>query len=808
MSVPLKNSPTLEDLRQSGAPAWLWDGARARIVWANAAGIAAFEGRSLFDLVDRLFDAREPGVARVQELCHMLPAGGRENALLHFPSAGLTVPLDCICYLHALADGRSGLLVVVRDKPVQKLGMPPQALAHEVLAKLPFAIATMAGDGIFKHCNEAALSLLDVAATPSLSTLINSAARAEELLSRASVAGLASSVETAQCLLGTCDLKLVLSKTASADVITLLIEDVTTRRALENQLNAPLVRDESKPPIQQANVEAFATLAKSLEATLRQQTAQLERKVELVAASEPAPEKRKVPFVPETVRQSLENTTEAILIRREGAPLFATSHALALTGHVDVTALLNDDGLWAALDVVQSGASAQISYQNKILQTSRASIPWQNGPAEQFVLRAIAKEKVAASVIIAAGVSRAPQAETVVPLQPTSVVADAAPAFKPDVSSASANAELRAILDVASDGIVTLDGEGRILSFSAGAESIFGRNSSAVVELPLADLLNPDSRKTLRDYLSGLSGPGLASVFNDGREVTATTPQGDSVPLFFTVGKLQAQNSRAAFCVVIRDITPWKRTEKDLREAKEQAEAASRQKSDFLARISHELRTPLNAIMGFSEVMRTERFGELKNEKYRGYANDIHSSGAHLLALINDLLDLSKVEAGKLELNFTAVSVEEAAEHAMHMLQDQATLARVIVRKSFPPHLPRIVADHRSVRQVMLNLVSNSIKYTNTGGQVIISAAVDKSGELTLRIKDSGIGMTPSQLEDALQPFTRVETADRERQGTGLGLPLTKALVEANRARFNLSSEPGTGTLAEITFPGTRVLAE
>ena len=280
------------------------------------------------------------------------------------------------------------------------------------------------------------------------------------------------------------------------------------------------------------------------------------------------------------------------------------------------------------------------------------------------------------------------------------------------------------------------------------------------------------------------------------------------MPLFLTVGKLQSPNSRAAFCAVVRDITPWKRTEQDLREAKEKAEAANRQKSEFLARISHELRTPLNAIMGFSEVMRLERFGELKNEKYKAYVNDIHSSGSHLLALINDLLDLSKVEAGKLELNFTAVNLDDVVDHAMRLLQHDAATHGVVLRKGLPNNMPRVVADHRSMQQIVINLLSNGLKYTNVGGQVLVSAVVDQAGNLILRVKDTGIGMTEAQLQSAMEPFSRVETVDRERQGTGLGLPLTKSLVEANRARFDLSSVVGKGTLAEIIFPGTRVLAE
>ena len=324
----------------------------------------------------------------------------------------------------------------------------------------------------------------------------------------------------------------------------------------------------------------------------------------------------------------------------------------------------------------------------------------------------------------------------------------------------------------------------------------------------LRDLLHADSRRALRDYLAGLSSPGLAVIFNDGREMTAINAQGGEIPLFMTIGRLQSPRSQAAFCAVVRDLTPWKKTERELVEAREKAEAASRQKSDFLARISHELRTPLNAILGFSDVMRTQRFGAIGNDKYLAYANDIHASGSHLLSVVNDLLDLSKVEAGKLELDFMAVNLEDVVDYAIHMLQGEAANAGVLLRKSIVPGLPRVVGDQKSLRQIVINLISNGVKYTDTGGEVLVSASLQENGALVLRVKDTGIGMSAAQLEEALQPFGRVEMGARQRPGTGLGLPLTKSLVEANRARFNLASTPGKGTLAEISFPGPRVLAE
>jgi PAS domain S-box-containing protein len=793
--------PTLEDLRKSAQPAWLWDGARGRIVWANSAGISLFEGQSLFDLVDRPFDGKESGVARIAELTHDLSRGEQTRALLHFPSTGLVTPLDCHCSLHSLADGRSGLLVVV-EAPKPALGPASGKLAEQVFESLPVAIMLLDADGQILHVNTAGKPF-----TPrdglNFAHLLHSSIKAAELLARLSVTELVSSTVRVEQDHTSRDLRIVLRKLEehSGAFASLMLEDVTERRALERQMLEQQT-DLPAPPTVISRAENFEALGKSIEEAVRRQTQQNDVKpiAASPAASEPAPtlvEVRKLPFIPDAIRATLESHPDAILIARDAAPIFVSAKAANLL-HKSVVDIVNDDGFWQQIDSVTDGGTLHFGVQDFSVICS--TIPWHNGPARQFALRPAMKKaqfEKPASVIIAA---------------PIEIPAVEVPKFTPIVEPLSKplvdDEELRAILDVAADGIITLDKDGRILSFSAGAESIFGLNASSVVGTGLAELLTAESRKSLRDYLAALSGPGLASVFNDGREVTAANRQGGTVPLFLTVGKIQAPSSRAAFCVVVRDITNFKRTEKELREAKELAESASRQKSEFLARISHELRTPLNAIMGFSEVMQQERFGPLRNDKYKAYANDIHTSGSHLLSLINDLLDLSKVEAGKLELDFTAVSLEETSDHAIKLLQQQATVSRILVRKSFPSKLPRVVADHRALKQIVINLLSNAIKYTNAGGEVIVSAAFEKNGEVKFRVKDSGIGMTEEQLSEALQPFTRLETPGRERQGTGLGLPLTKALVEANRARFAISSAPGKGTLAEIIFPGTRVLAD
>jgi len=207
--------------------------------------------------------------------------------------------------------------------------------------------------------------------------------------------------------------------------------------------------------------------------------------------------------------------------------------------------------------------------------------------------------------------------------------------------------------------------------------------------------------------------------------------------------------------------------------------------------------------------MMDERFGPVGNDRYRQYLKDIHASGGHLVSLLNDLLDLSKIEAGKLDLTFASVDLTALLQQCVAIMQPQANRERIIIRTSLLPTLPAIVVDERSIRQIVLNLLSNSIKFTGAGGQVIVSTALTDRGEAALRVRDTGIGMSEKEIETALEPFRQLATSTRWGSGgTGLGLPLTKALVEANRASFTIKSAVNAGTLVEITFPATRVLAE
>ena len=416
------------------------------------------------------------------------------------------------------------------------------------------------------------------------------------------------------------------------------------------------------------------------------------------------------------------------------------------------------------------------------------SAPWNGGKALLLALRKSPLE---------------PAHDVLAPVQVPAVVDQSA-----EVAELQARvAEMRAIVDTATDGVVLIAADSTIRSISRAAEALFGFDNDAVVGKPFASLFAIESQRAAQDYLNGLTEHGVASVLNDGREVIGREAQGRFIPLFMTIGRLP---NDSGYCAVVRDITQWKRAEEELTQARAQAERTSSQKTDFLARVSHEIRTPLNAIIGFSELMIDEKFGPIGNDRYRDYLRDINRSGNHVLDLVNDLLDISKIEAGEQDMAYEAVSLNDTLAEIVAMMQPQANRERVIIRSSFASRLPEVVADLRSVRQIALNLLSNAVRYTQAGGQVIVSTAYEPSGDIVMRVRDTGIGMSQAEIEQALKPFKQINTLKKRGRGdgTGLGLPLTKAMVEANRAKFSILSAPGEGTLVEITFPSTRVLAD
>jgi len=493
----------------------------------------------------------------------------------------------------------------------------------------------------------------------------------------------------------------------------------------------------------------------------------------------------------------LDNLPLALLVHSGDDLFHANSEFLKLTGYADLDELREEGGIDAlfagdeyGLFDMPDGAMMVIRNDGQLVPVSARlqSIRWEDTSA---LMMALSATQTVASPAVAEKQADAISEQT--------VEAQEIQALRMETE------ELHSILETATDGVVVVGADGEIRSVNRSASALFNYDDGEIRGKPFAMLFAHESQKAVLDYLAGLSGHGVASVLNDGREVIGREASGGFIPLFMTMGRLSSSNG---FCAVIRDITQWKRTEEELRNAKRAAETANAHKSDFLARVSHEIRTPLNAIIGFSDMMASEHFGPIGNPRYVEYAGDIGRSGRHVLDIVNDLLDISKIEAGEMDLEFTAVEINDAVSEAVALVQPQANSQRVIIRTSLSGSVPNVVADNRSIKQIALNILSNAIRFTPSGGQIVVSTAYEANGSVILRIRDTGVGMTRTELEQAMKPFRQVTTGARKRgDGTGLGLPLTKAMAEANRAQFSINSAPNEGTLVEISFPSQRVLA-
>ena len=493
-----------------------------------------------------------------------------------------------------------------------------------------------------------------------------------------------------------------------------------------------------------------------------------------------------------------------VLIYRLDRLLYANRALLARMGYDSLHALEEAGGL-DALYVEPGVSNASSTSDTGTPVTISANLPLdEHAPAQAIDARlhTIAWDGDSALALIFSGQNSEAIAAAI-----ADVPAVSEPPAVPEPSPVGhANAEeLGAILDTTAEGILMFDAEGNINSANRSAEALFGYDGDELVQRNLADLFAPESQHAVFDYLASIKSSGVQSLLDHGREMLGRVRQGGIVPLSVTMGRTRADGPN--FFAVFRDLSQAKTSESELRDARRLAERAANAKSDMLARISHEVRTPLNAIIGFADVMITERFGTLGNERYAEYMRDIRASGERVISIINDLLDLSRIETGKLDLSFTSQNLHEMVESCVAVMQPQANRERIIIRTSLAHMLPPVVADARALRQITLNLIGNSIHLANAGGQVIVSTALSDFGEVMLRVRDTGQGLNDNEVAAALEPFRTPAPSDQASDGAGVSLSLTKALVEANRAKFQIKTGGRSGTLIEVVFSHAAVRA-
>ncbi|WP_448192126.1 PAS domain S-box protein [Azospirillum sp. sgz301742] len=373
---------------------------------------------------------------------------------------------------------------------------------------------------------------------------------------------------------------------------------------------------------------------------------------------------------------------------------------------------------------------------------------------------------------------------------------------------ALSEARNRAIVETAVEAILTVDTRGTIIGANPASEPMFGFTQDELIGKHIHVLMPRNEADRHAAYMYRYLTTREKRVIGLGREVTAQRRDGSTFAAWLSLNEIDRPGFHV-FVAMIRDITGLKQAELALVEAKEAAELANRAKTAFLSNMSHELRTPLNGILGFAEVIQQQMLGSLENPGYLTYVAEIKRSGELLLANINDLLEMATIEAGAVDLNETLVDFRDVVVACLRLIGKRAERAKLNVQADIEVELPPLLADPQALKQVLLHLLSNAVKFTPEGGRIGVSARVDTDGALVAEVFDSGIGIPTDRLETVFQPFVQGEAAlARRYEGIGLGLSIAKSLVEQHGGKLEIRSMEGIGTTVLIHLPKERFLAD
>lgn len=383
--------------------------------------------------------------------------------------------------------------------------------------------------------------------------------------------------------------------------------------------------------------------------------------------------------------------------------------------------------------------------------------------------------------------------------------------FKVEREIRSAHNKYANILKIATDAIISINEKHEIVIFNHGAEECFGYKASDVigknVEMLIPDQFRERHYQRIENFAASKHN---VKRMSDRRPIAGKKKSGETFHAEGSISKVE-EDGEMLFTVILRDETDRINNEVKLKQATFDAEFANRSKSAFLANMSHELRTPLNAIIGFSSLLMESDTVHLTEDKQREYSKDIHESGQHLLVLISDLLDLSKIESGKADLNEQQVSPLSIIQSSINFIKVRAdeNNIRVMVEAEAEAEDIEIDADARMLKQMLVNLLSNAVKFTPEGGEITVITGQLESGDYSIKVRDSGIGIAEEHLDEVILPFWQVDSKhEKSSEGTGLGLPLVKSLMELHGGSMSVQSQFGAGTTVELIFPQERVAKE
>jgi signal transduction histidine kinase len=861
----------LADHATSALPAWLWSADGSRILWANAVGAAIFGAANTKELTDLRVDSKQPALAEIVRLGETLPSTGqaRLERLRGF-GASLGGALTCICSRLSLADGSAAVLVIANEPAGRPL--PLSERIKRLFADQTRAEAAFAQDGTLLGATSAAqkrlghtptLSALGLATTAS-QALAGGKADATTDQGHVSLRRLGSGASSVLLAIFGAEPS---ARAAESAPLAVELAPGSGPPRIEPPVPPPTVQPLASTPapaepqptlparpepvverrhplrfVWQMDADGRFVIGSDefIELTGPQTTAAFGRLWSEIAAElklDPDQQVTRALATRETwsgitVFWPVDEADERLPVELSGLPVFDRDrHFRGYRGF---------------------GVCRDIARINKLAHARRERpIGFMTRPEPMAEGDAPVVQVEAPAAVIEAAAPSAPatgQPDVEVAPHPLRVSAGVAPApnvvmFRPGASESKAASlspmERRAFRELAQELTARLHG-GRDTpvgeNVASNLPTEIGPVESAETALakPAAETVRTESGETRPadevipapvselDKTAAVTEPEAPNVEASHKEQPQVAevrlpavPQ--SGPAHSGGRTAEARQATALSLTAaeneIRQLAEQlgaaKKREEELRTIAREAQKAAAAKSEFVGKVSHEIRTPLNTITGFTEVIMAERFGPIGNERYRDYLKDVHAAGLHIVALLNDLLDLSKIESGQLNLNFVNVGLNELTQQCVGIMQPQASRARIIIRTSLAAGLPQVVADERSLRQIVLNLLSNSIKFTGPGGQVIVSTAFADNGEAVLRVRDTGVGMSEKDVEAALEPFRQTATAGSWGSGgTGLGLPLTKALAEANRAHFSIKSAPNAGTLIEVAFPPPRVAAQ